>query len=300
MALTVGMIGLGIMGTGMSSNILKAGHAMVGHDIDPARVKIFTANGGRAMTSNAAVGHAADIVFTSMPNAAALIAVSEGAGSLTEADNAGLVVFETSTLPIAAKERARDALAKVGIILLDCPLSGAGKQAEAGELSLMASGEMAGYDKATEIFDSFCKVHRYVGEFGTGMKLKMIINMLISIHCAGFAEAIALARKSGVDLDLMFDAVTAGAGNSRVVEYRGPLMINRKFADPDWKTVNLPIQVKDNGVIADWISSLHVPTPTFNSSTPYYEAGMSMGFLEEDPGAIVKVVELISGIEVDD
>ena len=299
MALVVGVCGLGIMGTGMSANLLKNGFEVVGHDIDPARVEVLRDNGGRPVTSNAVVGRQADVVIVSLPSAAALVAVTEDENGLGGCGKADLVVLETSTLAIEAKERARDALAGVGIVVLDCPLSGAGKQAEAGELSIMASGDKAAYDRIEEIFPAFSKVHRHVGEFGTGMKLKLIINMMISIHCAAFAEAIVLAKKAGVDLDLLFDAVTASAGNSRVVEYRGPLMINGKFADPDWKTVNLPIQVKDNDVISNWIKSLHVPTPTFNAWTPYYEAGLAMGFLEEDPGAIVKVLEHISGIPRD-
>jgi len=298
MAVTVGISGLGIMGTGMSLNLIrKGGHKVVGYDIDKGRRDALKANGGEPLASNAEVAKAADLVICSLPSAAALDAVVNGKDGIIASGRKGLVVLECSTLAIETKEKARAQLEAAGMVMLDAPVSGAGKQAEAGELSIMVSGDQAAYAKAEPIFASYCKAWRHVGAFGMGMKLKLIINMLISIHGAAYAEAIAIAQKAGVPLDLLHQCVTIGAGNSRVIEYRGPLMIKGVYGDPDTKTVDLPIQIKDNDVISNFIKSLHVPTPTFNSSMPYYEAAYAQGWVKEDPGVITRIAEMWSGLK---
>src|SRR5690349_2576768 len=133
---TVGMIGLGIMGSAMSHNLLRAGFSVVGYDIAPRRRAEHRRSGGVAARSARDVARRTDIIITSLPSARAL---AEVAGELAQSARRGEVVVETSTLPIAAKEAAREALAKRGVILLDCPLSGTGAQARAKDLLIYVS-----------------------------------------------------------------------------------------------------------------------------------------------------------------
>ena len=137
---SVGMIGLGIMGSAMASNLLRAGFRVVGYDVLPAARSAFARTGGVAARSGAEVARRAPIVITSLPSVAALEAV---ASELAHAPRRGLIVVETSTLPLAAKEAARRALAGKSITLLDCPLSGTGAQARTKDLNVYASGPRA-------------------------------------------------------------------------------------------------------------------------------------------------------------
>src|SRR3954471_21554801 len=140
----VGMIGLGIMGSAMSHNLLRAGFPVVGYDVSDLARKAHEKAGGKAAKSVAEVAKAADTIITSLPSYKALAGVAEELGAATSKNH---VVIETSTMPIAVKESARDAVAKSGAILLDCPLSGTGAQARAKDLLIYVSGERAAYDR---------------------------------------------------------------------------------------------------------------------------------------------------------
>src|SRR5450432_3513904 len=132
------------MGSSIARNILAAGGAVAGYDIDPARMTELGARGGAVAGSAAEVASVAEIVLTSLPSAAAFDATVD---ALIAAPRKGQIVCELSTLPIAKKERAHDALAAAGITLLDCPLSGTGAQAETRDLAVYASGDRAAYDR---------------------------------------------------------------------------------------------------------------------------------------------------------
>src|SRR5262249_18699662 len=140
----VGMIGLGIMGSAMSHNLMRAGHPVVGYDVaDPAR-KDHAKAGGKVAKSVAEVAAAAGTIITSLPSYQALAAVADELGAATDKRH---VVIETSTMPIAVKEAARDAVARSGAVLLDCPLSGTGAQARAKDLLIYVSGDKKAYER---------------------------------------------------------------------------------------------------------------------------------------------------------
>ena len=124
----------------------------------------------------------------------------------------GLVVADLCTFPIAEKEGAHEELARAGIDLLDCPVSGARPQAQAGELAMMVSGSQDAFDRVRPALESFCRSVVHVGKFGESAKIKYILNLIISIHNMACAEAFLLARKAGVDLQTMVDVVMEGGG----------------------------------------------------------------------------------------
>lgn len=296
MSLKVGVCGLGIMGGAFAANLAKSGFEVCGYDPDEKRRRALKAAGGRPLASNADVARNADVLITSLASAEVLSAVVSGTDGLLEGAQNGLIVAEASTLSLADKEAARDALAGNGAIMLDTPVSGAGKQAAAGEISIMASGPKEAYDKILTVFEGFSKAQYHVGEFGTAMKLKLLINMLISVHGAVFAEAITLARASGVDLDVFREVLGPSAGNSRVIEYRGPLMLADEYADPDVKTVDTTVMIKDNDLIEDYAKEFNVPVPVFLASMPIVLAAVAQGYGDQDPGVITRVYSQMAGL----
>jgi len=289
--MTVGLIGVGIMGSAIAGNLLKQSTAVVGYDIDARRIANFVAAGGVAARSASEVADQAEIVLTSLPSAAALAATVE---TLLRKPRPALIIAELSTLPIGVKVAARDRLAAVGIALLDCPLSGTSAQAEIGDLAVYASGDRAAYDRAALVFAKFARVAHYLGEFGNGSRMKFVANLLVAIHNIASAEAMVLGMKAGLDPSEVAQVIASGAGTSKVFELRAPLMVKGDYALP---TMKIDIWQKDMAVIADYAASLGVTTPLFTASIPIYNAAQTEGHGAEDTAAVCAVLEQMAGLK---
>ncbi len=293
MTTTVGMVGLGIMGSAMSANLLAAGFAVAGCDIDPGRIDDFTANGGTAAASPGEAVADADIAILSMPSIAAFEDVVGGSGGLASSGRNGLVVVDTSTLPIAVKESARDGLAEVGIALMDCPLSGTGAQAVTKDLAVYAGGEAADYQRCVPVFEGFARAHYHVGGFGDGSRMKFIANHLVAIHNVAAAEAFVLGMKAGLDAEMIYRVIGDGAGTSRMFEVRGPMMV---AGDYDGATMKNEVWQKDMSIIGAFARELDCPVPLFAASGEIYAAAMAQGHGLRDTAAVCAVLEAMAGV----
>ena len=285
---TIGVIGLGTMGSAMAANLLNDGFKVHGFDIVAAQREAFKQAGGMPTTSTATVAQLAEVLITSLPSAAALHAVAE------ELTGKGRVVMETSTLPIGDKERARDTLGKKGIVLLDCPLSGTGAQARAKDLVVFASGDEAAFRKAEPSMPGFSRAHYYLGEFGNGSKMKFVANLLVAIHNVSTAEAFALGMKAGLDPKTIYDVIANSAGASRMFQVRGPQMVAGKS---DEATISVGLFQKDMKIIGEFAAEHGVATPLFNASAAIYNAAVAQGFARQDTAAVCAVLEAMAGIK---
>jgi len=202
------------------------------------------------------------------------------------------VVVETSTLPIEVKTAARDVLAKRGVTLLDCPLSGTGAQARAKDLLIYVSGERAAYTKIAPVLPGFTSAAYYVGPFGDGSRMKFVANLLVAIHNVAAAEAMVLGMKAGLDPAMILKVVAGGAGGSRMFQVRGPMMVKGDYSEATMKN---EVWQKDMTIIGDFARELDCPTPLFAASAPIYNAAMAMGLGKEDTGAVCKVLEEMAG-----
>lgn len=297
MALNVGVCGLGIMGGAFAANLIKNGFQVTGFDPMKGKVNALVKAGGKAGKSCADVARKSDVVITSLTSVAILDAVVSGKDGIAAGAKKGMILLEASTLSVEDKERSRAALAKKGAKMMDMPVSGAGKQALTGEISTMASGTKGDYSRVLPVLKGFSKVQYYVGPFGNGMKLKMLINMLISVHGAAFAEALALAQASGIDIDIFQEVLKPSAGNSRVIEYRGPLMVANEYADPDYKTADLTVMIKDNNLIESYAKDNNASVPVFLASMPTAYAALAQGYGSEDPGVVTRIYEQLAGLK---
>ena len=286
---TVGMIGLGIMGSAMSANLMRAGFRVAGFDVLPRRRAEHKRAGGAAAKSPRDLAKRADLIITSLPSARAL---AEVAAELAASAKRGTVVIETSTLPIKAKEAARDVLAKRGVILLDCPLSGTGAQARVKDLLIYVSGDRSAYRKIVPVLQGFTSANYYVGAFGAGSKMKFVANLLVAIHNVAAAEAMVLGMKAGLDPAMVLKVVAGGAGGSRMFQVRGPMMVKGDYSEATMKN---EVWQKDMTIIADFARELDCPTPLFAASAPIYNAAMAMGLGKEDTGAVCAVLEKMAG-----
>ena len=281
----VGMIGLGIMGSAMSANLMKDGFKVVGYDVVPKCLRDHRKAGGSVARNCREVASKCDILVTSLPSADALL---QTAAELVKSIRRGQIVVETSTLPIPAKQEARERLASRGAILLDCTLSGTGAQARVKDLIVYASGDRKSYRRTTAVLEGFARAHYYVGSFGAGSKVKFIANLLVAIHNVAAAEAMVLAMKSGLDPALVLKVVADGAGSSRMLQVRGPMMVKGDYSSA---TMKVKTWQKDMTIIGDYARKIDCPTPLFLASAPFYTAAMAMGLGAEDTGAVCAVLE---------
>ncbi|GLK84751.1 NAD(P)-dependent oxidoreductase [Ancylobacter defluvii] len=282
---TVGIIGLGIMGSAYAKNLLDSGHAVIGTDVAEAAMAALAGQGGRRAASAREVAEAADILLLALPSVKALEAVTkEIAGAVRH----GAVVCEMGTLPIEAKEACRLALEGRGAQVLDCPVSGTGAQAAKRDLSIYASGDEAAFRKVEAAFAGFARDVRYCGGFGTGMKLKYIANLLVTIHNLSTAEALLLAERAGLDLNLVYDAIRPGAGGSRMFDVRAPMMIEERYEPA---TMKMDIYIKDLQLIMDFAREMRAPTPLMTASLPFYFAALAQGRGKEDTASLFAVLK---------
>jgi len=284
------MVGLGIMGSAMSANLVRAGFDVSGYDLVPALRARLRRAGGHPARSIAELARRAPILVTSLPSAAALAEVVDAIAGLRRR---GQIVVETSTLPLEDKHAARRVLARAGVVLLDCPLSGTGAQARSKDLVVYASGPQAAVRRCRAVFAGFARAQHFLGAFGNGSKMKFVANLLVAIHNVSAAEAFTLARKAGLDADLVYRVVGDGAGGSRMFSVRGPMMVAEDYADA---TMKVEVWQKDMKIIAAFAAALDCPTPLFAASAPIYAAAMAAGRAREDTAAVCAVLGEMAGI----
>jgi len=269
------------MGSAMASNLMRAGYRVIGYDVLEKRRRAHGRAGGTVARACREVGMNAGIIICSLPSADALL---ETADALTTVVRPR-VVIETSTLPIDAKQTARKRLAARGTTLLDCPLSGTGSQARSRDLVVYASGDRRAYRRVTPVLDAIARAHYHVGPFGAGSKVKFVANLLVAIHNVAAAEALALAKKAGLDPKTTLKVIADGAGSSRMLQVRGPMMVAGDYSKALMK---LDVWKKDMSIIGAFARAHRAATPLFNATKALYAAARRRN-PGEDTAAVYRV-----------
>jgi 3-hydroxyisobutyrate dehydrogenase-like beta-hydroxyacid dehydrogenase len=290
----IGMLGVGIMGSAMSANLLKAGYEVIGYDVAPRQLDGLVREGGKGAGSCREVAEQADVVITSLPSGEALQQVVNAKDGLVAAQKKDLIVIETSTLTLEDKQSAHDSLSAVGVEILDCPLSGTGAQAVKKDIVVYASGNQTACEHCDAIFNGFSRANYYVGEFGMGTKMKLVANLLVTIHNVSAAEAFVLGMKAGLDPEMLLKAVSDGGGTSRMFEVRGPLMVAGKY---DKATMKVDMHQKDINIISEFAQKLNCPTPMLSAAAQIYTAALAKGRAKQDTASVCAVLEEMAGIK---
>jgi len=292
---SVGVIGLGIMGSSIAANLQASGFHVTGIEVNPdTRKKMSSRIAKVGAAPRMLIGKTGHIV-TSLPSVAALMAVSEELASEATAQGiakGSIVLAETSTLPMEDKQAARKLLAKAGIKMIDTPLSGTGAQARTRDLTVYASGEAAAIRQMMDVFKGFSRAQFSVGEFGNGMKMKLVANLLVAIHNVSTAEAVLFGKRMGLDPKAIVEVVADGAGGSRMFQVRGPMMVSRGWDDA---TMKIEVWQKDMTIIDNALRALCLPSPLFAACIPIYHAAMAQGHALHDTAAVYAVLEKFAG-----
>jgi 3-hydroxyisobutyrate dehydrogenase-like beta-hydroxyacid dehydrogenase len=284
---TVGIVGLGLLGSAIASRFIKAGHAVVGFDILPARVAALTAMGGKAAPSAAAVAQSAEAVCTLLPSLAAAETAVLGRDGILAGARPGLTVLQMSTISPALTERLAREVAGRGLGFLDCPVSGTTSMIERGDGSFFVGGKRALYERWRPVLESALPRVVLVGRVGQAMTLKLVANLLVALHSAAAAEALTLARKAGLDLDVALEVLNSSAATSAMLKVRGPMILRGEFP----AQMKLDLFMKDLHLMQEAAAAVGAPLPFTDLAERLYAAAQAAGHGGEDLAVVVTALE---------
>lgn len=281
-------IGVGKMGLPMAGHLLAAGHELSVHDPDPTRLDLARAQGLAAVDAAQGV-RGADMVFSSLPHDAALLAVA----NLVAANSTrGLTYVDTSTVSPQASAQAAAVLAPAGVHYLRCTVSGNNKMAEAAQLTMMASGPRAAYDRALPLLERFGPNRFYLGDAEQARLMKLVVNLMIAQTSAMLSEALTLGRKGGLDWQDMWQVLGASAVASPILKAKSAQLSQRDFTP----TFTVEQMLKDLGLILGAGAASDVPLPQTAMTQQLLRSAMAQGDGQLDYAAIIRTAERSAGL----
>lgn len=286
----IAVIGLGLMGGEIARHLAGAGWTVRGHDLRAEARSALEAAGGIFCPDAASAPTSGGIILLSLPSHDAFRTVIEG---VMRNPARPRCVIDTSTLGISEKEWARDCLTEIAVEFLDCPISGTAAQAVNRDLVIYASGPEPAVASVMPVFEAFSRAAYFVGPCGAGTKLKLVANLLVAVHNVAAAEAINLARLAGLDTDLVLTAIGEGAGSSRMLQVRGPMMVRRQYRPA---TMKVGLFLKDLDLIRAFSSACGAPTPLLAVADRLYRETSMSGLDDEDTAAVCSVLEEMSSL----
>jgi L-threonate 2-dehydrogenase len=280
----VAVAGLGAMGGSIAWHLIAAGYQAIGYDPDPDAMRSAANANVKQATRVGDLADGCEVLITSLPSADALEAV---AAELRQAPGRLKYLIETSTLSAEQKQQTRDSLGPTGIGVLDCPISGTSAQLRSRDAIVYASGDSDGLGRCRPVLEAFSRLVIDAGQFGNGSRLKLVANLLVAVHNAAAAEAIALATSCGLSPGLVLTALTSGSGSSRQLELRGSMMIERHYRPA---AMRLELFDKDLKLIESLARHSGASTPLFAASAELYAAAARAGHGAEDTACVLEAL----------
>jgi 3-hydroxyisobutyrate dehydrogenase len=290
---TIGFIGLGIMGGPMATNLLKAGHPVVGYDVVPAALEKFAAAGGKVADSVAAVTAEADVVITMLPAGAPVREVYLGSGGIIESTNEGTLLIDCSTIDVATARDVADAATKKGQLMIDAPVSGGVGGAQGGTLTFMVGGADEAFNKAKPVLEFMGKTIVHAGPAGNGQAAKICNNMILGISMIGVAEAFVLAEKLGLSHQALFDVASTSSGQCWSLTSYCPVPgpVPSSPANRGYRAgFTAAMMAKDLRLAQDAAQSVDAPTPMGAQARSLYALFANRGHGGLDFSAIIRMI----------
>lgn len=283
---TVCVVGLGSMGMGAAQSCLRAGLRTYGADLNPAARAALTEAGATGADKNAlAFAGELDAVLLLVVNAAQCKAVLFSENGLAARLRPGTGVMVSATISAADAKEIAAGLEAHGLLPLDAPVSGGAARAAAGEMTVMASGSRAAFDRLRPVLDAVAgKVYEIGEEIGLGATVKIVHQLLAGVHIAAGAEAMALAARAGIPLGTMYEVVTNAAGNSWMFENRMKHVVEGDYTPKS----AVDIFVKDLRLVTETALSLNFPLPLASTAYTMFANASNAGFGNEDDAAVIK------------
>jgi 3-hydroxyisobutyrate dehydrogenase len=285
---TIGLVGVGKIGLPIAENLIKSGFRVLGYRRSP--MPEFEKLGGVVAKSPADVGAQADIVLTCLPTSESLQEVIQGPNGLVGTARPGQIVVELGSHPLGVKSAQIAPLAAKGAAFIDGEVSGTPGMVSARKGVVYLGGDADACKKVEPTMAGFADSCIYFGPFGAASKVKLINNLLVAVHIAAAAEAMALGLKAGVDVDLMIRAVATGSGGSTQFGIRAPWMAEKRFMPIQGA---IPLLTHYFDLIGEFADQVGVATPILDRVASLYYQALDEGYGDRD---IAVMVEFMDGL----
>jgi len=294
--LTVGYIGLGLMGKSIARNILKAGYPLIVHNRSQGAVEELVAEGAQALSSPAEVAARVDVVFTNLPDTPDVEKVALGPKGIIEGAHAGLIFVDNSTIKPAAARSIAEILGRKDVQCLDAPVSGGDIGARQGTLAIMVGGPAEALEKAMPVLQAMGKTITHVGESGAGQIAKAANQIMVAAQMVAMGELMVFAQKAGADPRKVVEAIRGGAAQCWTLDVKPPRLFAGNRA-PGFKAF---MQAKDLGIVMETARQYGIPLPAVAVHAQLFNAMLQMDMAELDNSAVIGVIEQLAGTRLFD
>lgn len=288
----IGFIGLGIMGNPMSKNLIKAGYSLTVYDIHQESVNDVVKAGATAAKTCKEVAEQSDVVITMVPDSPEVEAVVYGEQGVLEGVKSGMLFIDMSTIAPATSQKVYRSLQGKNVEALDAPVSGGQVGAEAGTLSIMVGGSEAAFKRAVPILEVMGKNIVHIGEAGAGQVTKACNQIVVGMTIQAVAEALTLAKKSGVNVEKVREALLGGFAQSRILDLHGQRVIDRNF-EPGFK---VKLHRKDMNIALQTGRDLSVPLHGSAIVAAQMDALLAQGNGDLDHSALALLLEQMANV----
>lgn len=290
----IGFIGLGVMGKPMAKNLLKAGHKLVVYDIVKEKVDDLVQAGAEPAENCRDAAGRGDIIILMLPDSPEVEVVMLGDEGVLEGARPDSIIIDMSSISplvdIALEKKATEKNLK----MLDAPVSGGEPGAVAGTLAIMVGGDASTFEEVKGILQIMGKSVVRVGEIGAGQFTKLANQILVAVHLQAMSEALVFAKKAGLDVQKVYNAVRGGLAGSNVLDAKVPLVLKRNYK-PGFR-IKLHIKDLKNALIAG--RELGIPLPATALAQAFFEACDAAGRGNLDHGALITVTEELAKAQV--
>src|SRR5216684_2293485 len=291
---TISYLGLGTMGSGMVSNLLKAGYKLIVWNRSVEKCEPFARKGARVADTPANAVRNAELVMYSLSNDQAVEEVVFGEKGILSGIKEGQIAMDMSTVLPAMSLREEEAYAKRGVDFLDAPVFGSKQESADAKLWIMAAGNKAIFEKVKPVLEHLGQTVDYFGKNGNAAVMKLVGNLIVALEMEALAEGLVLAQKAGLDLNTVMEVV-------KVADFRSPLIVSngQNILKRDFSTsFALKLMLKDADLIEKFAESLQSPIPALRVAEKNLAAAVDLGFGNENASALIKALEKEAGVEV--
>src|SRR5438270_4029895 len=290
----IAYLGLGTMGSGMASNLLKAGYQLTVWNRSAEKCKPFARKGARVADTPADAARDVDLVIYMLSNDQAVEDVVFGANGILSGINQGQIAIDMSTVLPETSLREQEAYAKRGVDFLDAPVFGSKQESTDAKLWIMAAGNKAVFEKVKPILEHLGQTVHYFGNNGNAAAMKLVGNLVVALELEALAEGLVLAQKAGLDLSTVMEVVKVADFRSPLLVSNGQNILKRNFSP----SFALKLMLKDADLIGRFSGSLESPAPALRVVQKNLKSAVALGFGQENASALIKALEKEAGVQV--
>ncbi|KAI4381864.1 hypothetical protein MLD38_007891 [Melastoma candidum] len=283
----VGFLGLGIMGSPMALNLIKAGHDVTVWNRTESKCDPLVSLGAKYKPSPEEVAASCDVTFAMLADPESAVDVACGKNGAASGMTAGKGYVDVSTVDGATSKLISEHIRATGALFLEAPVSGSKKPAEDGQLIFLTAGDEALYERVAPFLDVMGKSRFYLGDVGKGAAMKLVVNMIMGSMMASFSEGILLSEKVGLDPSVLVEVVSQGAISAPMYTLKGPAMVQSKYPT----AFPLKHQQKDLRLALGLAESVSQSTPIAAAANELYKVAKSHGLSDQDFSAVIEALK---------